>query len=303
MTSARRPSCHGRVRRHLPRRLLRPAHRRPWVCGSLASSARSQRMDDRRDHRDRSRDHAGRRFGRPAVQLDPSASSALLARSVFTAQTACPSVRAGSCAFSFSPLPSLCGACREEGDIQISSLHFNGVEQVDEGALTARLQTRRGSRIPWGRKRYFDRRAFEADLKRIEAFYRDRGFPDARVASFDVAAQRRAGQGRRHPQHLRRRADSPRGHRAGRLRRAAGGRSAGVAGFARRCASVSRSIDSSHCASRERALNELRDHGYPLRRRHPHGARERRPRQRRLIFRGRRRGCWPISATSRSAGT
>src|SRR6185503_19696910 len=27
---------------------------------------------------------------------------------------------------------------------------------------------------------------FEADLKRIEAFYRDRGFPDARVRSFDV---------------------------------------------------------------------------------------------------------------------
>ena len=37
-----------------------------------------------------------------------------------------------------------------------------------------------------GRKRYFDRSAFEADLKRIEAFYRDRGFPDARVTSFDV---------------------------------------------------------------------------------------------------------------------
>jgi outer membrane protein insertion porin family len=77
-------------------------------------------------------------------------------------------------------------ACREEGDIQISGLHFNGVEQVDEGALTNALQTKQGSWIPWSRKRYFDRRAFEADLKRIEAFYRDRGFPDARVRSFDV---------------------------------------------------------------------------------------------------------------------
>ena len=79
------------------------------------------------------------------------------------------------------------GACREEGDIQISALHLNGVEQVDEDALRTALQTREGSRIPWGRKRYFDRRAFEADLKRMQAFYRDRGFPDARVASFDVA--------------------------------------------------------------------------------------------------------------------
>src|SRR5918995_1071763 len=77
-------------------------------------------------------------------------------------------------------------ACREEGDVQISSLEFNGVEQIDEGGLRAVLQTKKGSWLPWGRKRYFDRRAFEADLKRIEAFYRDRGFPDARVTSFDV---------------------------------------------------------------------------------------------------------------------
>jgi outer membrane protein assembly complex protein YaeT len=77
-------------------------------------------------------------------------------------------------------------ACREEGDVEISSLKFEGVERVDKGALANALQTRRGSRLPWGRKRFFDRRAFEADLKRIEAFYRDRGFPDARVTSFDV---------------------------------------------------------------------------------------------------------------------
>lgn len=77
-------------------------------------------------------------------------------------------------------------ACREEGDIQISGLEFSGVEQVDKDALADALQTQEGSWLPWGRKRYFDRTAFEADLKRIEAFYRDRGFPDARVRSFDV---------------------------------------------------------------------------------------------------------------------
>ena len=77
-------------------------------------------------------------------------------------------------------------ACREEGDIQITSLKFTGVEQVDADALANALQTKQGSRLPWGRKRFFDRRAFEADLKRIEAFYRDRGFPDARVRSFDA---------------------------------------------------------------------------------------------------------------------
>lgn len=76
--------------------------------------------------------------------------------------------------------------CREEGEIRISSLKIEGVESVDEGALRDALQTKRGARLPWGKKRYFDRRAFETDLQRIEAFYRDRGFPDARVTSFDV---------------------------------------------------------------------------------------------------------------------
>ena len=82
---------------------------------------------------------------------------------------------------------ALCVAgCREEGDIKINSLKFNGVKGVAEGQLRDALQTKKGSILPWGRKRYFDRRAFEADLQRIQAFYRDRGYPDARVASFDV---------------------------------------------------------------------------------------------------------------------
>jgi outer membrane protein insertion porin family/translocation and assembly module TamA len=81
---------------------------------------------------------------------------------------------------------ALVAGCREEGDIRISSLDFEGVEQIRKSALADALQTRKGSWLPWGRKTYFDRRAFEADLQRIQAFYRDRGFPDARVTSFDV---------------------------------------------------------------------------------------------------------------------
>ncbi|HEX5110916.1 MAG TPA: BamA/TamA family outer membrane protein [Vicinamibacterales bacterium] len=76
-------------------------------------------------------------------------------------------------------------ACREDGDIVISSLTFDGVSQVDKSALANALETKRGSRLPWGQKQYFDRRAFEADLQRIVAFYRDRGFPDARVTSVE----------------------------------------------------------------------------------------------------------------------
>jgi outer membrane protein insertion porin family/translocation and assembly module TamA len=76
--------------------------------------------------------------------------------------------------------------CREKGDILVSKLTFEGVKQVDKGALANALKTKQGSRFPWGKKRYFSRKDFEDDLKRIEAFYRDRGFPDAHVASVDV---------------------------------------------------------------------------------------------------------------------
>src|SRR5258706_16127892 len=80
----------------------------------------------------------------------------------------------------------LTGGCLTQGDILIHSLTFRGVKQVDKNALAAALQTKKGSRLPWGQKTYFDRRAFDADLERIQAFYRDRGFPDARIVSFDV---------------------------------------------------------------------------------------------------------------------
>src|SRR5918999_4980587 len=78
------------------------------------------------------------------------------------------------------------GACKEEGGVKVTSMTFNGLEAVTAGQLKSVLATGASSRIPWGEKRYFSREQFEADLKRIAAFYHDRGFPDARVASFDV---------------------------------------------------------------------------------------------------------------------
>ncbi len=49
-------------------------------------------------------------------------------------------------------------------------------------------RSRRGARSwwPWGEKRYFEREVFEADLKRIAEFYRERGYPGARVVQSDV---------------------------------------------------------------------------------------------------------------------
>jgi outer membrane protein assembly complex protein YaeT len=78
------------------------------------------------------------------------------------------------------------GACREEGTVVVRSLRFEGVQSVDEARLKSVLATRQSSKLPWGRALYFNRGRFDADLKRIQAFYADRGYPDARVTGFDV---------------------------------------------------------------------------------------------------------------------
>ena len=77
-------------------------------------------------------------------------------------------------------------ACKEDGTIKVRHLSFNGVNAVDEARLKAALATHQSSWIPWGKKAYFDRSRFDADLKRIQAFYADRGYPDAKVTGFDV---------------------------------------------------------------------------------------------------------------------
>jgi outer membrane protein assembly complex protein YaeT len=76
--------------------------------------------------------------------------------------------------------------CREDQTIAVHSLKFTGVRAVKESQLRGALATTASSWLPWGAKHYFTRQQFEADLKRIVAFYQDRGFPDARVRSFDV---------------------------------------------------------------------------------------------------------------------
>jgi len=78
--------------------------------------------------------------------------------------------------------------------VRVRSVRFVGVHGVDESALKRALATRASSRLPWGTKRYFSRAQFDDDLKRVLAFYTDRGFPNARVTSYDVklnAAQNR----------------------------------------------------------------------------------------------------------------
>src|SRR5438309_5237157 len=78
------------------------------------------------------------------------------------------------------------GGCKEEGTVTVRSVTLKGVTAVDESQLRNALATRQSSRLPWGRKFLFDRSRLDADLQRIVAFYADRGYPDARVAGVDV---------------------------------------------------------------------------------------------------------------------
>jgi outer membrane protein assembly complex protein YaeT len=81
-------------------------------------------------------------------------------------------------------LPGISSA--QERRIFVRSLSIEGAEAIDEDRLKGILATRQTGWWPWGEERLFDPRAFEADMVRIEAFYVDRGFTDARVTSFDV---------------------------------------------------------------------------------------------------------------------
>jgi outer membrane protein insertion porin family/translocation and assembly module TamA len=78
-------------------------------------------------------------------------------------------------------------ACKDDGQgIVVKALSFEGVKAVSEKQLKAVLSTAASDKLPWGEKRYFSREEFEADLKRIEAYYSDRGYPGAKVMAFDV---------------------------------------------------------------------------------------------------------------------
>jgi outer membrane protein assembly complex protein YaeT len=70
--------------------------------------------------------------------------------------------------------------------IKVTSFKIHGAKALGAGRVTSVLGTRSSSWIPWGRKRYFDRAVFDADLRRIESYYQDRGYPDAKVTAFET---------------------------------------------------------------------------------------------------------------------
>jgi outer membrane protein assembly complex protein YaeT len=78
-------------------------------------------------------------------------------------------------------------ACKEDGTgVEVKSLSFTGLKAVEASQLRSVLATTQSSILPWNDKQYFDSTEFKADLQRIIAFYVDRGYPRARVRTFDV---------------------------------------------------------------------------------------------------------------------
>src|SRR5512141_304741 len=71
----------------------------------------------------------------------------------------------------------IAAACKENGSgVKVTSFTFHGTRAVTAEQLKSVLATSASSKLPWGEKHYFSRDQFEADLKRITAFYSDRGY-------------------------------------------------------------------------------------------------------------------------------
>lgn len=73
-------------------------------------------------------------------------------------------------------------ACREGDGVRVNALDFDGNAHFSDSVLAEVFATRDTGPLPWSRVRYFDRATFDADVDRLRAFYRDRGYPNASVA-------------------------------------------------------------------------------------------------------------------------
>lgn len=67
------------------------------------------------------------------------------------------------------------------GRLKVVELDIEGARAVSESDLRALLKTRDSPRLPFRDRAYFDPDVFDADLKQIQTFYAERGYPHARV--------------------------------------------------------------------------------------------------------------------------
>ena len=55
-------------------------------------------------------------------------------------------------------------SCRETGDVQVTSITFEGTSAVQPDELKEIIATQESGFLPWSRKRFFDRPEFDQDV-------------------------------------------------------------------------------------------------------------------------------------------
>jgi outer membrane protein insertion porin family len=73
------------------------------------------------------------------------------------------------------------GSSDEQERPEVVDVRIEGARHVDEAVLRAGLETRASPWGPWRAKIYFDPSVFAEDLKRLEAVYAARGYPQAEI--------------------------------------------------------------------------------------------------------------------------
>jgi translocation and assembly module TamA len=69
---------------------------------------------------------------------------------------------------------------------EVRSVRIHGARQVSEADVKKRILTTENSWVPFSRKQYLDEDAWRTDLRRIEKYYRARGFYQAKVTDSEV---------------------------------------------------------------------------------------------------------------------
>ena len=89
-------------------------------------------------------------------------------------------------AIALALLLAAASACHEEGDVQVSAVVFDGNETFSDARLREVVVTRGSGKLPWSDKHYFNRTVLDADVRRLSAFYSDRGYPAMKVTGTDA---------------------------------------------------------------------------------------------------------------------
>lgn len=70
----------------------------------------------------------------------------------------------------------------------VKELRIEGARQISPSELRGHLQTRKDSWLPFTQPSHFDPDVWRTDLRRLERFYREKGYYQAKVVSSDVRA-------------------------------------------------------------------------------------------------------------------